>query len=130
MGGQIGGAFFPSPPSPLPPVRSAKFEIRRISSICYRLFTVATKKYFLCFCSFTPYYCNSLLSGCPRYLINKLKNIQNNAARPVQSVLKIDHIFPYLVSLHWLPTDLRIQSNSNVQLSCAHQRPERSHDTY
>ena len=35
--------------------------------------------------------------------------------------------------LHWLPISERIKykvNNNNVHLSCAHQRPERSHDTY
>ena len=54
-------------------------------------------------------YCNSLLFGCPQYLLNKLQKVQNNAGRLVLRVSKTDHISPHLASLHWLPIDSRIQ---------------------
>ena len=54
-------------------------------------------------------YCNSLLSGCPQYLLNKLQKVQNNAARFVLRVSRTDHISPHLASLHWLPIDSRLQ---------------------
>ena len=54
-------------------------------------------------------YCNSLLFGCPQYLLNKLQKVQNNAARLVRRVSKTDHMSPHLASLHWLPIDSRIQ---------------------
>ena len=54
-------------------------------------------------------YCNSLLFGCPQYLLNKLQKVQNNAARLVLRVSKTDHISPHLASLSWLPIDSQIQ---------------------
>ena len=54
-------------------------------------------------------YWNSLLFGCPQYLLNKLQKVQNNAPRLVLRVSKTDHIFPHLASFHWLPIDSRIQ---------------------
>ena len=48
----------------------------------------------------------SLLSGCAQYQLNKLQKVQNNL---VLRVPKTDHIFPHLVSLHWLPIDSQIQ---------------------
>ena len=48
----------------------------------------------------------SLLSGCAQYQLNKLQKVQNNL---VLRVPKTDHIFPHLVSLHWLPIDSWIQ---------------------
>ena len=51
----------------------------------------------------------SLLFGCPQYLLNKLQKVQNNAARLVLRVSKMDHISPHLASLHSLPVDSRIQ---------------------
>ena len=52
--------------------------------------------------------CSSLLSGCPRYLLNKLRKVQSNAAGCILRVPKHDHISPHLASLHWLPTHSRI----------------------
>ena len=90
-------------------VRSANFELRRISSIRHLLSTDATKTLVSAFVLSCLDYCNSLLFGCPQYLLNKLQKVQNNAARLVLRVSKTDHISPHLASLHWLPIDSRIQ---------------------
>ena len=47
--------------------------------------------------------------GCPQYLLDKLKKIQNAAARLVCKAKKSDHIHPILETLHWLPVTHRIQ---------------------
>ena len=90
-------------------VRSANFELRRISSIRHLLSTDATKTLVSAFVLSCLNYCNSLLFGCPQYLLNNLQKVQNNAARLVLRVSKTDHISPHLASLHWLLIDSRIQ---------------------
>ena len=54
-------------------------------------------------------YCNSLLSGCPQHLLDKVWKIQDSAAHLVLRVSTTDHISPHLAALHWLPTDSWIQ---------------------
>ena len=89
-------------------VRSANFELRRISSIRHLLSTDATKTLVSAIVLSHLDYCNSLLFGCPQYLLNKLQKVQNNAARLVLRVSKMDHS-SHLTALHWLPIDSRIQ---------------------
>ena len=90
-------------------IRSANFELRRISSIRHLLSIDATKTVVSAFVLLLLDYCNTLLFDCPQYLLNKLQKVQNNAARLVLRVSKTDHISPYLASLHWLPIDSRVQ---------------------
>ena len=53
-------------------------------------------------------YCNSLLAGCPKILLNKLQKVQNSAARLICRLPRSAHITPALESLHWLPIEQRI----------------------
>ena len=50
-------------------------------------------------------YCNSLLAGCPKYLLSKLQKVQNNAARLIFRTTRSAHVTPMLHSLHWLPIE-------------------------
>ena len=103
-------------------VRSVNFELRRISSIRHLLSTDATTTLVSAFLSRLDY-CNSLLFGCPKYFLNKLQKVQNNAARLVLRVFKTDHISPHLASLHWLPIDSRIQYKlSSLCYKCLNSR--------
>ena len=52
--------------------------------------------------------CNSLLYGLPKHLLNRLRLIQNTAARIVTLSKRFDHITPILFKLHWLPLNYRI----------------------
>lgn len=54
-------------------------------------------------------FCNSLLYGLPKSLLQKLQHVQNAAARVVSCCQKHDHITPVLYSLHWLPVEQRIE---------------------
>ena len=51
---------------------------------------------------------NSLLYGQPKFLIDRLQNVQNCAARLVTGSKKYDHITPIMKQLHWLPVNQRI----------------------
>ena len=53
-------------------------------------------------------YANSLLAGCPQYLLVQLQRVQNSAARLVVKAKRCDHISPILRTLHWLPIQERI----------------------
>ena len=54
-------------------------------------------------------YCNALLIGLPKDLIQKLQMVQNTAARVLCRIGKYDHITSTLKSLHWLPGEFRIK---------------------
>ena len=81
----------------------------RINSIRHYLSVQATKTLVSAFVFSRLDYCNSLLFGCPPYLLNRLQKLQNNAARLILKAPKTDHITPHLRTLHWLPIDARIK---------------------
>ena len=88
--------------------RSAYMEIRRISNIRHYL-TIDTKHLLCAFVLSKLDYCNSLLSGFPKHLLDKLQKVQNSAARLVFKARKHEHIKPLLQKLHWLPVVSGIQ---------------------
>ena len=54
-------------------------------------------------------YCNGLLNGVSKHLINKLQRIQNMAARLVHKLPKFSHVTPLLIDLHWLPVEYHVR---------------------
>ena len=90
-------------------IRTANFELRRIISIRHYLSVQAPKTLVSAFVLSCLDYCNSFLSGCPQYLLNRLRKVQNNAARLTLKAPNTDHITFHLRTLHWLPTDARIK---------------------
>ena len=87
-------------------VKTASFELWCINSIHHYLFVEAMQKHVLAFVMFGLDYCNSLLYGCPQYLINRLQKVRLILMVPKS---KTDHITPRLQTLYWLPVSARIQ---------------------
>lgn len=54
-------------------------------------------------------FCNSLLYGVPKSLLQKLQSVQNVAARLETCTRKYDHVRPLLKDLHWLPIAERMK---------------------
>ena len=63
----------------------------------------------LCLCFVKLDYCNSLLSGSPKHLLDNLQGVQHSAARLVFKARKHEHIRHLLQKHHWLPTASGIQ---------------------
>ena len=89
--------------------KAACIQIRHVSSIRDLLTTQATQTLVCSLVLSRLDYCNSLLSGCPQYLLDKLQKVQNAVARLVCKANKAAHIHPILETLHWLPVTHRIQ---------------------
>ena len=53
-------------------------------------------------------FCNSLLYGLPKYLVNRLQLVQNSALRLFFCNHKYDHITPLFKEVHWPPVEQRI----------------------
>ncbi len=105
--------------------RICYLELRRISAIRHYLSEDVTKKLLCAFVLSRLDYCNSLLAGCPKYLLSKLQKVQNNAARLIFRTTRSAHVTPMLHSLHWLPIEQRIEYK--LSLLCfkiiSHQAP-------
>ena len=72
--------------------QSAYSELRRISTIRHLLSADSTKIFVSAIFLSRLDYCNSLLLGCPKHLLEKLQKVQNSAARLVLKVHKRDHV--------------------------------------
>ena len=87
--------------------KACHFHLRTIWSIRPFLNTEATKT--LALITSRLDYCNSLLYGIHKYLIDKLQRIQNSAARVIFKKSKYDHVHDILNDLHWLRIEERIK---------------------
>ena len=85
--------------------KSTYIQIKHISSIRH-LTTQATQTRVCSLVLSRLDYFNSLLSGCPQYLLGRLQKVQNAA---VTLVRKSEHIHPILETLRWLPVTHHIQ---------------------
>ena len=54
-------------------------------------------------------YCNSLLSGCPQYIFDKIQKVQNSAARLVLKARNRNNVQPLLQKLYWLSVCSRVR---------------------
>ena len=84
-------------------------QIRQIGHIRQYLTTDASKSLVNSLVTSRLDYCNALLSGVPKTILNKLQNVQNTAARVVTRTSRYCHITPILKELHWLPVQYRVQ---------------------
>ena len=84
------------------------FHLRNISRIRVSLSLADTEKLVHAFITSKLDNANSLLYGLPKFLIHRLKYVQNAAARVVTRTRKYDHIKPVLKQLQWLPISQRI----------------------
>ena len=89
--------------------KSAYYHIRNISRIKKYLPRNCLEIIIHAFITSRLDYCNSLLYGVPKYLLQKLQRVQNTAARLLTDTKKSAHITPVLIELHWLPVQYRIQ---------------------
>ena len=89
--------------------QSAYLEHCRISSIRHVLTVDATKTLVTFLVLSCLDYCNSLLSGIPQQLIDKLQKVQNYSARLIFKTSKCTHVSPLLAKLHQLPIARRIK---------------------
>ena len=64
-------------------------------------------------------YCNSLLTGLPKYLVKRFQGVENAGARLVSGSKKYEHISPVLHQLHWLPVEKKnhFKNSSGLQVS-------------
>lgn len=88
--------------------RSCYIQIRKIGYIRKYLTVNATKALVNSLITSRIDYCNSLLYGVPKTVLNKLQHVQNTAARLISRTSRYDHITPVLRQLHWLPIQDRI----------------------
>ena len=88
--------------------KSAFFFLRNKSKIRKFLTTETTKTLLHAFVTSKIDYCNSLLNGAPKYLLQRLQRVLNCAVRIVYQSKKYDHITPLLMELHWLSIEQRI----------------------
>ena len=89
--------------------KSCFWQIRQISHIRQFLTTDATKSLVNSLVTSRLDYCNALLYGVPKTILNKLQTVQNTAARVVPRTSRFSHITPLLKELHWLPIQYRVQ---------------------
>jgi len=89
--------------------RSCYAQLRQIGHIRQYLNICATKSLVNALVTSRIDYCNSLLNGVPKVILNKLQHVQNTAARLITRTSRRSHITPILKELHWLPIQQRIQ---------------------
>ena len=89
--------------------KACYFELRRIAQIRSYLSIESANRLVCSLITSKLDYCNSLFAGITDTQINKIQQVQNNAARLVTKTHKREHITPVLKHLHWLPIRHRIE---------------------
>jgi len=88
--------------------RSAYYQLRQLRCVMRSLTSEAATTLVHSFVSTRLDYCNSVLYGIADNKLQRLRSIQNAAARLVTGRRRTEHITPVLQSLHWLPVKQRI----------------------
>ena len=89
-------------------VKVAFYHLRNIAEILKYINVTTAEVFVHAFINSKLDFCNSPLHGLPKYEINKLKSVQNAAARVIACSRKFDHISDTLKDLNWLPVEQRI----------------------
>ena len=89
--------------------KSAFYHLRNISRVRRYLSHHTTKVLVHALVKCKIDFCNSLLFGLPKHLIQRLQYVLNSAARIISLTRKYDHITPIMMELHWLPVEQRIK---------------------
>ena len=89
--------------------QAARLALRNISKVRTSLTRDACETLVQAYVTSRLDYCNVLLHGLPKYLIERVQKVQNSAARIIAMAPKREHIRPYLADLHWLPVHERIE---------------------
>ena len=89
--------------------KSCHFHLTNIGKIRSYLDRESTEAIIHAFVTTNLDYCNAILYGLPKVLLNRLQLVQNRAARIVTFTKKCEHITPSLIDLHWLPVEYRIR---------------------
>ena len=88
--------------------KTCHFHLTNISKMRTYLDRESTEAIIDAFVTTNLDYCNAILYGLPKVLLNRLQLVQNRAARIVTVTKKYEHITPSLIDLHWLPVEYRI----------------------
>ena len=88
--------------------QSANYELRKIASVRNYLTYSAVVQLVSSLVLSRIDYCNALFAGLPDNQLDRLQNVQNNAARLIFRRSKRHHITPLLIQLHWLPVKFRV----------------------
>lgn len=88
--------------------KTCHFHLTNISKIRTYLDRESAEAIIHAFVTTNLDYCNTILHGLLKALLNRLQLVQNRAARIVTFTKKYEHITPILIDLHWLPVEYRI----------------------
>ena len=89
--------------------QAARLALRNISKVRTSLTRDSCEKLVQAYVISRLDYCNVLLHGLPKYLIQRLQKVQNSAARLIAMIPKRESITPYSADLHWLPIQQRLE---------------------
>ena len=88
--------------------KTCHFHLTNISKIRTYLDRESNEAIIHAFVTTNLDYCNAILYGLPKVLLNRLQLVQNRAACIVTFTKKYEHITPSVMDLHWFPVEYRI----------------------